>query len=45
MQKTNLFFVLLLLGNFVFGQQKLNEVKVVTKRKGLQKSFTVTGNT
>jgi outer membrane receptor for ferrienterochelin and colicins len=45
MQKTNLLFVLLLLGNFVFGQQKLNEVKVVTKRKGLQKSFTVTGNT
>jgi outer membrane receptor for ferrienterochelin and colicins len=45
MQKTNLFFVLLLLGNFVFGQQKLNEVKVVTKRKGLQKSFTITGNT
>lgn len=45
MQKTNLFFVLLLLGNFVFGQQKLNEVKVVTIRKGLQKSFTVTGNT
>ena len=45
MQKINLFFVLLLMGNFVFGQQKLNEVKVVTKRKGLQKSFTVTGNT
>jgi outer membrane receptor for ferrienterochelin and colicins len=45
MQKTNLLFVLLLLGNFVFGQQKLNEVKVITKRKGLQKSFTVTGNT
>jgi outer membrane receptor for ferrienterochelin and colicin len=45
MQKSILFFVLLLFGNFVFGQQKLDEVKVVKKRKGLQKSFTVTGNT
>lgn len=45
MQKSILFFVLLLFANFVFGQQKLDEVKVVKKRKGLQKSFTVTGNT
>ncbi len=45
MQKSILFFVLLLLGNFVFAQQKLDEVKVVKKRKGLQKSFTVTSNT
>lgn len=45
MKKTILIFGLLLLMIPVFGQQKLDEVKVVTKRKGLQKSFTVTGNT
>ncbi len=45
MQKSILFFVLLLFTIPFFAQQKLEEVKVVTKRKGLQKSFTVTGNT
>ena len=45
MQKSILFFVLLLFTTPFFAQQKLEEVKVVTKRKGLQKSFTVTGNT
>ena len=29
----------------VFSQENLEEVKVVKKRKGIQKSFTVTGNT
>lgn len=43
-------FVLILLSEAVFSQEnlneeKLNEVKVVKKRKGIQKSFTVTGNT
>ena len=45
MQKSILFFVILLLNISSFGQQKLEEVKVITKRKGLQKSFTITGNT
>jgi outer membrane receptor for ferrienterochelin and colicin len=45
MQKSVLFFVLFLLAIPVLAQQKLEEVKIVTKRKGLQKSFTVTGNT
>jgi hypothetical protein len=45
MQKSILFFVLFLLGVPVFSQQKLEDVKIVKKRKGLQKSFTVTGNT
>lgn len=43
-------FVLILISDAVFSQEnlneeKLNEVKVVKKRKGIQKSFTVTGNT
>ena len=38
-------FVLFLVAVPVFAQQKLEEVKIVKKRKGLQKSFTVTGNT
>jgi outer membrane receptor for ferrienterochelin and colicins len=45
MQKSFLFFVLFLFAVPVFAQQKLEEVKIVKKRKGLQKSFTVTGNT
>jgi len=45
MQKSILFFVLLLFTTPFLAQQKLEEVKVVAKRKGLQKSFTVTGNT
>lgn len=45
MQKSFLFFVLFLVAVPVFAQQKLEEVKIVKKRKGLQKSFTVTGNT
>lgn len=43
-------FVMVLLSISVFSQEnineeKLNEVKVVKKRKGIQKSYTVTGNT
>ena len=50
MQKLVMLFVLILLSDAVFSQEnlneeKLNEVKVVKKRKGIQKSFTVTGNT
>jgi outer membrane receptor for ferrienterochelin and colicin len=50
MQKLVMLFVLILLSEAVFSQEnlneeKLNEVKVVKKRKGIQKSFTVTGNT
>ena len=50
MQKLLMLFVLILLSEAVFSQEnlneeKLNEVKVVKKRKGIQKSFTVTGNT
>ena len=45
MQKSILFFVLFLFAIPFFAQQKLEEVKIVKKRKGLQKSFTVTGNT
>mgnify|MGYP003541896304 FL=1 len=45
MQKSFLFFVLFLFAIPFFAQQKLEEVKIVKKRKGLQKSFTVTGNT
>lgn len=45
MKKTIFIFGLLLLIIPVFAQEKLDEVKVVKKRKGLQKSFTVTGNT
>jgi len=45
MQKSILLFVLFLVAVPVFAQQKLEEVKIVKKRKGLQKSFTVTGNT
>ena len=44
MQKSFLFFVLFLFAIPFFAQQKLEEVKIVKKRKGLQKSFTVTGN-
>jgi outer membrane receptor for ferrienterochelin and colicins len=29
----------------IFSQEKLDEVKVIKKQKGIQKSFTVTGNT
>ena len=45
MKKTIFIFGLLLLTIPVFAQEKLEEVKVIKKRKGLQKSFTVTGNT
>ena len=38
-------FALVLLSVPVFSQENLEEVKVVKKRKGIQKSFTVTGNT
>lgn len=50
MQKLIMLFVLILVSEAVFSQEKLNEeklkeVKVIKKRKGIQKSFTLTGNT
>ena len=45
MQKIITLFVMVLLSIPVFSQEKLEEIKIVKKRKGIQKSFTVTGNT
>ncbi|KIA87462.1 TonB-dependent siderophore receptor [Flavobacterium sp. AED] len=45
MQKTITLFVIILFSIPLFSQEKLNEVKVIKKQKGIQKSFTVTGNT
>ncbi|MFE3846632.1 TonB-dependent receptor plug domain-containing protein [Flavobacterium sp. LB3P45] len=45
MQKIITLFVVIFLSIPVFSQENLQEVKVVQKRKGIQKSFTVTGNT
>jgi outer membrane receptor for ferrienterochelin and colicin len=45
MQKIITLFVMIFLSIPVFSQENLEEVKVVQKRKGIQKSFTVTGNT
>ncbi len=50
MQKLIMLFVLILVSEAIFSQEKLNEeklkeVKVIKKRKGIQKSFTLTGNT
>lgn len=45
MQKIITLIVMILLSIPVFSQEKLEEVKVVKKQKGIQKSFTVTGNT
>lgn len=45
MQKKITLFVMVLLSIPVFSQEKLDEVKIVKKRKGIQKSYTVTGNT
>lgn len=45
MQKKIILFVMVLLSISVFSQEKLDEVKIVKKRKGIQKSYTVTGNT
>ncbi|MDI1303751.1 MAG: TonB-dependent receptor plug domain-containing protein [bacterium] len=45
MQKIITLFVMIFLSIPVFSQENLEEVKVVKKRKGIQKSFTVTGNT
>ncbi|SEF67982.1 TonB-dependent receptor plug domain-containing protein [Flavobacterium urumqiense] len=45
MQKIITLFVLIFLSIPVFSQETLEEVKVVKKRKGIQKSYTVTGNT
>jgi len=45
MQKIITLFALIFLSIPVFSQENLEEVKVVKKRKGIQKSFTVTGNT
>ncbi|MFV5684009.1 TonB-dependent receptor plug domain-containing protein [Flavobacterium sp. GB2R13] len=45
MQKKLTLFVIILFSIPLFSQEKLNEVKVIKKQKGIQKSFTVTGNT
>ena len=48
MKKSLLLFVLILISSAAFSQEKeekLNEVKVTNKRKGIQKSYTITGNT
>jgi outer membrane receptor for ferrienterochelin and colicins len=45
MQKTIMLSIIVLLSIPVFSQEKLEEVKIVKKQKGIQKSFTVTGNT
>jgi outer membrane receptor for ferrienterochelin and colicin len=45
MQKIITLFVVIFLAIPAFSQENLEEVKVVKKRKGIQKSFTVTGNT
>ncbi|MGL2995258.1 TonB-dependent receptor plug domain-containing protein [Flavobacterium sp. TSSA_36] len=45
MQKNIVFLGLLLLSIPVFSQENLEEVKITKKRKGLQKSYTVTANT
>jgi outer membrane receptor for ferrienterochelin and colicin len=50
MKKIIMLFVISTLCTSVFSQEKINEeklseVKVIKKRKGIQKSFTVTGNT
>jgi outer membrane receptor for ferrienterochelin and colicin len=48
MKKSVLLFVLILISSAAFSQEKeekLNEVKVTNKRKGIQKSYTITGNT
>ncbi|MBG6110344.1 outer membrane receptor for ferrienterochelin and colicin [Flavobacterium sp. CG_9.10] len=45
MQKIITLFVVIFLSIPVFSQENLEEVKVVKKRKGIQKSYTVTGNT
>jgi outer membrane receptor for ferrienterochelin and colicins len=45
MQKIITLIVVFLLSIPIFSQEKLDEVKVIKKQKGIQKSFTVTGNT
>jgi outer membrane receptor for ferrienterochelin and colicins len=45
MQKIITVLVIVLLSLPVFSQEKLEEIKIVKKRKGIQKSFTVTTNT
>nr|WP_314896390.1 TonB-dependent receptor plug domain-containing protein [uncultured Flavobacterium sp.] len=45
MQKIITLIVMILLSIPVFSQEKLEEVKIVKKQKGIQKSFTVAGNT
>ncbi|MBP2284263.1 outer membrane receptor for ferrienterochelin and colicin [Flavobacterium sp. CG_23.5] len=45
MHKIIILFLAILMSVPVFSQENLQEVKVVNKRKGIQKSFTVTGNT
>ncbi|MFV5696643.1 TonB-dependent receptor plug domain-containing protein [Flavobacterium sp. LB3P122] len=45
MQKSITLFVIILFSIPIFSQEKLDEVKVIKKQKGIQKSFTVTGNT
>ncbi len=45
MQKIITVLVIVLLSLPVFSQEKLEEIKIVKKRKGIQKSFSVTANT
>ncbi|MGL5112918.1 MAG: TonB-dependent receptor plug domain-containing protein [Flavobacterium sp.] len=45
MQKNMMFLVTLLLAFPVFSQENLDEVTITKKKKGLQKSYTVTANT
>ncbi|MFV5691445.1 TonB-dependent receptor plug domain-containing protein [Flavobacterium sp. LT1R49] len=44
MQKSITLFVIIFFSIPLFSQEKLDEVKVIKKQKGIQKSFTVTGN-
>ena len=45
MNKIAMFFIAIFISIPVFAQENLKEVKITKKRKGIQKSYTVTGNT
>ena len=45
MNKIAILFIAFFISISVFGQENLKEIKITKKRKGIQKSFTVTGNT
>ena len=45
MNKITMLFIAVFLSLPVFAQERLEEVKIVKKRKGILKSYTVTGNT